>query len=138
MYGPDHGAFPEPTTHYGAFELATEGLRARLLARRRHRRLGLRPFVVYGPGREVGESGHQPRVRSRRGRPQLHLPFTGKSGMVYVDDVGRLILAACTQAFQGAHVLNLVGDVQTPMRPSPRSAGISRRRNWPPPASRCN
>ena len=34
--------------------------------------------------------------------------------MIYVDDVVDVILAACTQDFEGAHVLNLVGDVQTP------------------------
>ena len=26
VYGPDHAEFPEPTTHYGSFKLASEGV----------------------------------------------------------------------------------------------------------------
>ena len=115
VYGPDHGAFPEPTTHYGAFKLATEGCARAYWRDAGIASLGLRPFVVYGPGREVGGSaGISLACEAAVTGRSYTIPFTGKAGMIYVDDVVDVILAACTQDFEGAHVLNLVGDVQTP------------------------
>jgi len=115
VYGPDHGDFPEPTTHYGAFKLATEGCARAYWRDAGIASLGLRPFVVYGPGREVGGSaGISLACEAAVAGRSYTIPFTGKAGMVYVDDVVDVIVAACGQPFTGAHVLNLVGDVQTP------------------------
>ena len=41
------------------------------------------------------------------------IPFTGKAGMVYVDDVAAAYEAAVRTGLAGAHTLNLTGRVAT-------------------------
>ena len=43
-----------PSTLYGVFKLANEGTARVLLDRRRVASIGIRPYVVYGPGRDQG------------------------------------------------------------------------------------
>lgn len=115
VYGPDHAAYPEPVTHYGAFKLAAEACARAYWRDAAIASLGLRPFVVYGPGREVGASAGislacEAAVQGRA----YTIPFTGRAGLVYVEDVVEVALAACARPLEGARVLNLVGDVQPP------------------------
>jgi nucleoside-diphosphate-sugar epimerase len=114
VFGPRHDAFPEPITHYGAFKLACEGSARSYCREHGITSLGLRPFVVYGPGREEGASaGISLACRAAaEGRPYT-IPFTGRAGMVFVDDVVDAIAAAVTTEFEGAHVLNLGGEVHS-------------------------
>lgn len=115
VYGPIQSEYPEPNTHYGAFKLATEGCARAYWRESGIASVGLRPFVVYGPGREVGVSAGVSIAceAAIEDRPYT-IPFCGRAGFVYVEDVVDVILAACTNAFHGAHVLNLVGDVHSP------------------------
>lgn len=115
VYGPDHAAYPEPTTHYGAFKLAAEGCARAYWGDAGIASLGLRPLVVYGPGREVGASAGislacEAAVHGRA----YTIPFTGPAGLIYVEDVVDVALAGCRNDLAGAHVVNLVGDVQPP------------------------
>lgn len=114
VFGPGHGAFPEPITQYGAFKLACEGSARSYWRDHGIDSLGLRPFVVYGPGRELGISaGISLACRAAaEGRPYT-IPFTGRAGMVFIDDVVDAIVAAVSATFDGAHTLNLVGEVQS-------------------------
>ena len=54
VFGPDDGAIPRPTTHYGALKLAGEGCARAYFEDHGIGSVGLRPLVVYGPGRSVG------------------------------------------------------------------------------------
>ena len=54
VYGPDQGRTPEPTTLYGAFKLAGEGVARAYFTDYGIASAGFRPLVVYGPGRESG------------------------------------------------------------------------------------
>lgn len=111
VYGPHSAAQPAPSTLYGTWKLAAEGM-----ARACHQdhgigSVGLRPFIVYGAGREVGGSSG-PSIACRaavRGQPYT-IPFTGRCGLVYVDDVVEAFAAALTPRRPGAHVFNLVGE----------------------------
>lgn len=111
VYGPDDGEEPRPTTHYGAFKLACEGAARAYFAQSGLSSIGLRPFVAYGPGREVGMSAG-PTLACRaatRGEPYT-IPFTGEAGFVYADDVAAAIEEAVTVAPSGAHVFNMTGE----------------------------
>ena len=53
-YGPNHAKFPEPTTHYGSLKLASERVARAFYEEHGISSLGVRPFVVYGPGVSSG------------------------------------------------------------------------------------
>ncbi|WP_250528213.1 NAD-dependent epimerase/dehydratase family protein [Caballeronia sp. GAWG2-1] len=119
VYGPKHAVYPEPTTHYGAFKLATEGCARSYWYNagpdgRAVASVGFRPFVVYGPGREDGASAGVSLACQAAARGELYtIPFTGRTGMIHVDDVVEAFWAALTRVVEGAHVFNLCGDVQS-------------------------
>jgi len=112
VFGPDDARHPAPTTLYGAFKLAGEGCARAYWADIRLPSIGFRPLVVYGPGRETGLSAG-PSLACRaaaRGEPYVH-PFTGRSGLVYVDDCAAMFEQALAAPVAGALVYNLIGDV---------------------------
>jgi UDP-glucose 4-epimerase len=114
VYGPDDGHAPRPTTHYGAFKLAVEGSARAYWGNEGISSTGFRPFVVYGPGREVGLSAGPSLACRAAARGEAYvIPFTGATGFVYVDDVTAAFEAALLAGLKGAHVFNLVGDVTT-------------------------
>ena len=124
VYGPDDALHPAPATVYGATKLACEGIAraywcdpaAQADGRPGHRvaSVGLRPFVIYGAGRETGSSaGPSLACRAIALRQPYVIPFTGATGLVYVEDVAQVFVAAATAGPQAALVLNMVGDVYT-------------------------
>jgi UDP-glucose 4-epimerase len=114
VYGPTHGDYPEPTTHYGAFKLANEGSARAYWEWDQLPSIGFRPFVVYGPGREIGASaGISLACRAAARGERYTIPFTGSVGMIYVEDVAEAIFAALITDFSGAHVFNLLGETHS-------------------------
>jgi UDP-glucose 4-epimerase len=114
VFGPDDGVTPGPTTLYGAFKLACEGCARAYAADHGISSVGFRPLVVYGPGREVGMSaGPTLACRSAvEGKPYT-IPFTGRTDMIFVDDVAAAFEAALLRSYSGAHAFNLRGEVAT-------------------------
>ena len=112
VYGPDDARHPRPTTLYGTWKLAAEGIARAYWADHGLGSVGLRPLVVYGPGREVGlSSGPSQACRAAaRGEP-FTIPFGGRTGLVHVDDVVRAFVAALRPAVAGAHVFDMPGVV---------------------------
>jgi nucleoside-diphosphate-sugar epimerase len=116
VFGPDDGRTPFPATLYGTYKLACEGAaRAYWQDSGDHppiASLGLRPLVVYGPGREGGSSaGPSHACRAAALGEAYRVSFSGTTGFVYVEDVARAFVAAISAPLEGAHVLNMVGDV---------------------------
>lgn len=112
VYGPDDATQPRPTTLYGTWKLAAEGIARAYWADHGIGSVGLRPFVVYGAGREVGlSSGPSLACRAAARGEAYTIPFTGRTGLVYVDDVVRAFAAALTPAQGGAFVFDLPGVV---------------------------
>ena len=112
VYGPAHHDHPEPTTHYGAFKLACEGSARAMWCDVGISSVGLRPFVVYGPGRDVGASAGISLACEAAVQDRAYaVPFTGRAGMVHVDDVIEVIFSALEKSYEGAHLVNLVGEV---------------------------
>lgn len=114
VYAIDHGRHPDPSTHYGAFKLAGEGSARAYWEDARMPSLGLRPLVIYGPGREGGPSaGVSVACRAAvEGRPYT-IPFSGRSGFVFVDDVAAALELGLTAIDEGAHVYAMKGEVTT-------------------------
>lgn len=112
VYGPDDATQPRPTTLYGTWKLAAEGMARAYLADHGITSVGLRPFVVYGAGREVGlSSGPSLACRAAVAGHAYTIPFSGHTGLVYVDDVVNAFAAALAPLQPGAHVFNLPGVV---------------------------
>ena len=103
VFGPDNGHTPFPTTHYGAFKLACEGAARAYYADHGISSIGFRPFVVYGPGRESGGSaGPSLAARAAAWGEAYTIPFSGASGLVYVDDVAAAYEAAVLREIDDA------------------------------------
>ncbi len=114
VFGPDDGAHPYPLTHYGAFKLACEGCARAYWLDDGIASVGFRPLVVYGPGREVGSSAG-PTLACEAAVKALPftIAFTGTTNMIFVDDVAAAFVAAVLRPIEGAHALNLRGEVTT-------------------------
>ncbi len=111
VYGPDDGSIPKPTTHYGTFKLACEGSARAYFADHGLASIGFRPFIVYGAGRETGISaGPSLACRAAALGEAYVIPYSGRSGLVFVDDVAAAYEAALLRAPDGAHVFNNAGE----------------------------
>ncbi|WP_425033017.1 NAD-dependent epimerase/dehydratase family protein [Pelagibacterium sp.] len=114
VFGAGGESFPKPDTHYGAFKLANEGSARAYYNDHGLSSVGLRPFVVYGPGREVGLSaGITLACKAAASGQSYTIPFTGTAGFVYVDEVVSAYLAALNEPFEGAQALDLNGEIVT-------------------------
>jgi UDP-glucose 4-epimerase len=104
------GSLPWPHTHYGASKLACEGSARAYWADHGLASIGLRPYVVYGPGRETGISaGPSLACRAAARGERYTIPYRGRAGLVFVDDVAAAYEQALLREPDGAHVLNVVG-----------------------------
>lgn len=114
VFGPDDGAVPFPTTHYGAFKLATEGCARAYWEDHRLASVGFRPFVVFGPGRELGSTaGPSLACRAAAEGTSYAFSYTGPSDLLFVDDVAAAFEAAVQRPIDGAHAFSLVGEIAT-------------------------
>lgn len=114
VYGPADGITPCPTTHYGAYKLANEGNARAYWEDARISSVGLRPFVVYGPGRESGlTAGITIACRAAARGSAYSLSFCGRVGLVHVDDVAAACVSALLQKPVGVRTVNLTGQVTT-------------------------
>ncbi len=110
VFGPDDGVTPNPTTHYGAFKLCNEGNARAYWIDHKLPSVGLRPFTVYGPGRETGiTAGPTIAMRHAAQGNAYTIPFSGSTGMDYVEDTATIFARAATEPPAGAHVFSLQG-----------------------------
>jgi UDP-glucuronate 4-epimerase len=99
-----------PSTLYGVSKLADEGLARVYAADAALPSVGLRPYVVYGPGRDQGmTSGPTAAMLAAvRGEP-YEIGFTGTAQYDYAPDVARAFLLAAHDPGAGAAVYNAPG-----------------------------
>lgn len=110
VFGPHDGRLPLPHTHYGTFKLACEGSARAYWADHQIGSIGFRPYVVYGPGRQGGASaGPTLACRAAARGERYSIPYSGRSGLVYVDDVAAGYEAAATGDIKGAYVVTMTG-----------------------------
>lgn len=112
VYGPEDEPHYRPVTHYGAFKLAVEGCARAFWHDTGIASIGFRPSVVYGPGREAGASaGPTLACRAAARGESFTIPFSGRYGFIYVDDVAQAFEQAVMTSISGATVYNLVGEI---------------------------
>jgi UDP-glucuronate 4-epimerase len=106
---PDSGG-TAPATLYGVSKLADEAMARVYAADRGVPSVGLRPYVVYGPGRDQGmTSGPTVAMQAAaRGEP-YEIGYTGTAQYDYAPDVARAFLLAASPSIDGASVSNLPG-----------------------------
>ncbi|KQQ79143.1 nucleoside-diphosphate sugar epimerase [Rhizobium sp. Leaf321] len=110
VFGPDDGSTPHPVTHYGAFKLACEGSARAYWADAGISSIGLRPTVVYGPGRESGlTAGPTLACREAVLGNAYTIGYSGPQDLVFVADVAAAFAAAATRPFEGAHAFSVGG-----------------------------
>jgi len=107
-----HDATPKPRSHYGVYKQANEGTARVYWLDDGLSSIGLRPYIVYGPGRDQGMTSLPTKAMMAvaMGKP-YHIPFGGRSAYQYADDVAKVFIQAARADFQGADVFNLRGSV---------------------------
>jgi UDP-glucuronate 4-epimerase len=107
-----HDAPLRPHSHYGVYKQANEGTAHVYWRDEGITSIGLRPYVVYGPGRDQGmtSSPTKAMLAAAQGQP-YHIPFGGRFDIQYADDVARAFIRAARAPFAGAEVFNLRGSV---------------------------
>ena len=101
-----------PTTHYGFFKCCNEG-NARVYFRDHGlSSVGLRPWTVYGVGRDFGMTSEPTRAIQALalGQP-CHISYGGVQDFQYADDVAKIFLRCLEAPYTGAHSYNLRGHV---------------------------
>ncbi len=113
VYGPDDANIPAPLSLYGVTKLAVEGIARVYAADHLVPSIGLRPYVVYGPGESSGiAAGPSIALAAALRREPATIRFSGRVGFVYVDDVVRIVTDAITRPMSGASVLTVAGDTR--------------------------
>jgi len=121
-----------PGTHYGVFKQCNEGNARVYFTNHGISSVGLRPWAVYGVGRDQGiSSGPTKAIKaSVVGRPYT-IRFTGSVDLQYVNDCARIFLRCAEDDLLGARVYTLRGSVvrvedfiATLERIYPRSRGL--------------
>lgn len=108
----DDGTEPSghPATHYGVFKLANEEAARIFAAEGGLTSIGLRPYVVYGPGRDQGLTSAPTLAMEAAARGGRYtIPYSGRSQLQFASDAAAAFVAAARAPVEGATVLNLPG-----------------------------
>jgi nucleoside-diphosphate-sugar epimerase len=106
------GAALHPGTHYGVFKECNEGNARVYFANHGISSVGLRPWAVYGAGRDEGlTSGPTKAIKAAALGRSYTIRFTGGLDLQYVDDTAKIFLRCAEMVFSGARVYTLRGAV---------------------------
>jgi nucleoside-diphosphate-sugar epimerase len=120
--GPDKypaGALPDdvnlvPSTHYGVFKCCNEGNARIYFQDSGISSIGLRPWTVYGVGRDLGMTSEPTKaIKAVLLGRSYQINFGGWSDFQYVDDVAKAFVLALDRPYTGAKSYNLRGAVIT-------------------------
>jgi len=104
----------KPSTHYGVFKQANEGNARAFYLANGISSIGLRPWTVFGVGRDAGLTA-DPTLAMKSlvlGQP-FQMRLTGHMDLQYVEDVAETFVRCALSPLEGAHVFNLEGTVIT-------------------------
>ena len=99
-----------PSTIYGVYKIADEGIAQRYWLDYGVPSIGLRPHAVYGVGRDQGLTSAPTKamLAAAAGRP-YEIPFSGGLQLQHAGDVAADVLRCAHQSVEGAPVFNLGG-----------------------------
>jgi UDP-glucuronate 4-epimerase len=99
-----------PATLYGTYKLANEGTARVFWADESVASIGIRPYVVYGPGRDQGMTSGPSLAMAAAARGEgFEIGYGGSAQYDFAADVGRAFALAARAAVDGAHVANFPG-----------------------------
>ena len=100
-----------PTTLYGTYKLANEGTARIYWQDDSVASIGIRPYVVYGPGRDQGLTSGPSLAMAAAARGEgFEIGYGGTVQYDLAADVGRAFALAAGAAREGAHVANFPGE----------------------------
>jgi nucleoside-diphosphate-sugar epimerase len=101
-----------PSTHYGVFKCCNEGNARVYYQDHGLTSIGLRPWTVYGVGRDFGMTSEPTKaIKALTLDRPYHISYGGTQDLQYADDVAKTFLRCLTAPFQGAKSYNLRGEV---------------------------
>lgn len=123
VYGPpdlypkgaiQHDAPHLPTTLYGVQKMADEWTAKIYYQDYGLRSVGIRPYFIYGPGRDQGMSSTPTKAMASAaaGRP-YHISFSGTAVYQHAEDVAAAAIQAARAGADGAETYNLGGTVSS-------------------------
>jgi UDP-glucuronate 4-epimerase len=99
-----------PVTFYGVHKQACEGLARIFWQEEQVPSVGLRPWIVYGPGRDTGLTASPTLAMAAAARGEdYRIAFAGRTQLQFAPDTGRVFVAAARAATEGARVFHLGG-----------------------------
>ncbi len=99
-----------PTTFYGVHKQACEGLARIFWEEEQVPSIGIRPFIVYGPGRDTGLTASPTLAMAAAARGEnARIAFGGKAQLQFAPDTARVFVAAARAATAGARAFHLGG-----------------------------
>ena len=118
VYGPDdetggpvpNDVVPHPATFYGVHKRACEELARIFWQEEGVPSIGIRPYVVYGPGRDAGLTASPTLAMAAAARGEdFEIAFGGRSQMQFAPDTARVFIRSARAATEVAGVYNLGG-----------------------------
>ncbi len=100
-----------PSTLYGIYKLANEGTARVFWHDDGVASIGIRPYVVYGPGRDQGMTSGPTLAMAAAARGEgFEIAYGGTAQYDFAPDVGGAFVHAARTAGNGAHVANFPGE----------------------------
>ncbi len=101
-----------PSTNYGFYKICNEGNAKVYFLDHGMTSIGLRPWTVYGVGRDVGMTSEPTKaMKCMALHKPYHITYGGFQDLQYVADVARVFAHSLDVLFEGAKSYNLRGDV---------------------------
>jgi nucleoside-diphosphate-sugar epimerase len=101
-----------PTTHYGYFKCCNEGNARVYFQEHGLSSIGLRPWTVYGVGRDFGMTSEPTKaIKALALSRKYHISYGGWQDLQLVDDVAKTFVRCLEAPYTGAKSYNLRGDV---------------------------
>ncbi len=105
-------AIGHPTTFYGVHKQACEGMARIFWQEEQVPSIGIRPWIVYGPGRDNGLTASPTLAMAAAAAGEdYRIAFGGRTQLQYAPDTARVFIAAARAATEGARVFHLGGPV---------------------------
>jgi nucleoside-diphosphate-sugar epimerase len=106
-----------PATHYGFFKCCNEGNALVYAQDFGVQSIGLRPWTVYGVGRDLGMTSEPTKaIKAVAAGVPYHITYGGWQDLQFVDDVAKIFIRCLEAPYRGARSYNLRGavvDIQT-------------------------
>jgi len=105
-------AIGHPATFYGVHKQACEGMARIFWHEEQVPSIGIRPFIVYGPGRDNGLTASPTLAMAAAAAGENYaMTFGGRTQLQYAPDTARIFIAAARAATEDARVFHLGGPV---------------------------